>query len=48
MFGKRFSEQARLNMKVPRKRKIVKCPHCEKVGNQSPMSRYHFENCKHK
>jgi len=25
-----------------------KCPHCEMVGAMHVMSRYHFDNCKHK
>ena len=27
---------------------VVKCPHCGKQGDQSNMTRYHFNNCKHK
>lgn len=26
----------------------VVCPHCDKQGAKSPMSRWHFDNCKHK
>ena len=26
--------------------KIVKCPHCEKSGQQFGMGRWHFNNCK--
>lgn len=26
----------------------VVCPHCGKQGAKSPMSRWHFDNCKHK
>jgi hypothetical protein len=29
------------------KRKIIKCPHCNKVG-AGPMYRWHFNNCKEK
>jgi len=28
--------------------KIVICPHCGKSGGYSNMTRYHFDNCKHK
>lgn len=28
--------------------KVVTCPHCEKSGGVSNMSRYHFDNCKNK
>jgi hypothetical protein len=26
----------------------VTCPHCNKVGGQGPMKRWHFDNCKNK
>ena len=26
----------------------VTCPHCQKIGGNSQMTRYHFDNCKHK
>jgi hypothetical protein len=26
----------------------IACPHCLKTGKPGPMSRWHFENCKHK
>jgi hypothetical protein len=28
--------------------KIVKCPYCDKEGTKLIMSRWHFDNCKHK
>jgi hypothetical protein len=28
--------------------KTTQCPHCSKIGGVSNMSRYHFDNCKHK
>ena len=28
--------------------KIVKCPHCNKLGGAPGMTRYHFNNCKNK
>lgn len=27
---------------------IVKCDHCDTVGKQNLMKRYHFDNCKHR
>ena len=27
---------------------ITSCPHCDKSGRSSLMTRYHFDNCKHK
>lgn len=29
-------------------KKIIECPHCNKVGNYGNMKRWHFENCKWK
>ncbi len=34
--------------KNPRKYKTVKCPHCNNIGAQTGMTRYHFDNCKKK
>lgn len=31
---------------VPKNRSKVECPHCTKIGDQSLMTRYHFNNCK--
>ena len=31
-----------------RKLPIIKCDHCEIVGRQNLMKRYHFDNCKHR
>jgi hypothetical protein len=28
--------------------KLITCPHCNKTGGHSNMTRYHFDNCKHK
>ena len=30
------------------KEKTVKCPHCDKVGGNAIMKRWHFDNCKNK
>ena len=29
-----------------RPKPLVQCPHCEKVGGASSMSRWHFDNCR--
>lgn len=42
---KRGWETGRLPWKHKRK---VQCPHCEKIGAEGGMMRYHFENCKFK
>lgn len=39
------SDSHRESMRKPKE--IVKCPHCEKLGGQNLMTRYHFNNCKH-
>lgn len=31
-----------------KKREIVICPHCNKSGARNTLSRWHFDNCKHK
>lgn len=31
-----------------KKRKIVECPHCGETGGKNGMTRWHFDNCKHK
>lgn len=35
-------------IKEPVKYKIVECPYCGLIGSGSNMTRYHFNNCKHK
>lgn len=42
--GKPKSEQHRLNMCKPKPK--IKCPHCNKIGANGLMKRYHFDNCK--
>lgn len=49
---------AKLRMSNPEERQRIRdalmaaervvCPHCGKQGAKSPMSRWHFDNCKHK
>lgn len=58
MYGKTHSEETRNKISNKLKGKqahnknqkdqIVKCPHCEKLGGNSVMKRWHFDNCKHK
>lgn len=48
--GKQMSEETRYKMSLSRigkkiKQKIVQCPHCMKVGSNTNMKRYHFDNC---
>lgn len=31
---------------IPKPQKYVTCPYCNKLGGQSNMTRYHFNNCK--
>lgn len=42
--GNPKSEQHRLNMRKPKPR--IECPHCNKMGANGLMKRYHFDNCK--
>jgi len=50
LYGKPKSEEAKMNMKRSWfQRPIIVCPHCGKESkNMSPMSRFHFDNCKFK
>lgn len=49
-FGKPHSEEAKRRMSETKKARSPRrpCPHCGKEGAGSNMSRYHFDNCKHK
>lgn len=43
------SEQTKKNMSESFKKKpILTCPHCEKMGKGGIMARWHFDNCKFK
>jgi len=45
--GRPKSEKAKQNMRVPKgPQKTITCPHCNKTGGISNMSRYHFDKCK--
>ena len=49
--GKKRSEEFCLRQSEARKglkKPLVTCPHCQKTGGNSNMTRYHFENCKEK
>lgn len=46
---KPFTEEHRLNMSKSGKgnpKPKLECPHCKKIGGNSNMVRYHFNNCK--
>ena len=43
--GKAFSEEHKAKLRKPKS--TSQCPHCLKVGGNSSMTRYHFDNCKH-
>jgi len=55
---KKMSEAAKIRMADPQARQRISevlrsaqpvtCPHCGKSGAKSPMSRWHFDNCKDK
>lgn len=40
-----FADKIRSHV-TKRSNLIVTCPHCQKVGKQFPLSRWHFNNCK--
>jgi hypothetical protein len=44
----KISEETRLKLSIAKSvpQKSVKCPHCDKIGGSSNMTRYHFDNCK--
>lgn len=46
MFGKKHSEETKAKWRKPKP--VVKCPHCEVEGGRGIMTRWHFDNCKHK
>lgn len=47
--GKKRTEECRKKMGELQKNKPrVICPHCEKMGSQNNMTRWHFDNCKKK
>lgn len=49
MYGKHQPAELRLRWSLAKrgvKQPKIKCPHCDKVGGNSNMKRYHFERCK--
>lgn len=49
--GKKLSEDSKKKLSIAgkgRPKPKVTCPHCGKIGGVSPMSQYHFDNCKNK
>ncbi len=51
MYGKTHTDESKAKMSKTRTGKkllLVTCPHCDKTGGSNGMTRYHFENCKHR
>ena len=51
MKGKKLSDETRKKLSdavMGRSKPIAICPHCDKSGRDSLMTRYHFDNCKFK
>jgi hypothetical protein len=51
--GKIVSEETKIKLKEARAKQLifttqVTCPHCQKMGGNRIMPRYHFDNCKSK
>jgi len=44
--GKAFSEEHKAKLRKPKP--TSQCPYCQKIGGKGNMTRYHFDNCKHK
>jgi hypothetical protein len=50
-YGKKHSAETRSRQSAVKKGKpqqVVTCPHCGRSGGKTNMTRYHFDNCKHK
>jgi hypothetical protein len=50
--GIKRSEETKAKMRLAAKNRkttkpTVQCPHCDLIGQQGNMKRYHFDNCKH-
>lgn len=46
--GRKQSEEVvnkRVKANTGKKRKLVQCPHCNKIGGVNAMKRWHFNNC---
>jgi hypothetical protein len=43
---KRTEETKKLMSEKAKTRSLVTCPHCNKIGPNPQMSRWHFDNCK--
>ncbi len=49
--GRKASDETKSKMSEGMKgikKKIIKCPYCDKEGGSSQMKRWHFDNCKFK
>lgn len=44
--GTTHTEETKAKMRKPKDK--VECPHCNKIGGNSQMKRWHFENCRHR
>ena len=47
--GTTLSEETKKKIsesKTGKKHRLIKCPHCDKIGGENNMKRWHFENCK--
>ena len=42
-----WSKETKAKMSASHQGKKVTCPHCGTVGHPSPMSRWHFDRCRH-
>lgn len=48
-YGRNHSEETRRKLSdIKQALPIVECPYCRKQGKGSNMTRYHFQNCKHR
>lgn len=47
--GNKHTEEVKIKIGAAQRRPKpkVECPHCGKIGGNSLMTRYHFDNCKH-
>ena len=48
-YGKKHTPETVAKLSnIHKNRKKVQCPHCQKIGDISNMTRWHLDNCKHK
>lgn len=49
--GKKLSEEHKSNISkgtMGKKHNIIKCPHCDVLGGDNTMNRWHFDNCRNR